>query len=57
MPSRLTLPSIQRHHTPGIAADESLLDKYLESGELSDEEIRRGLRVRALRISHQRPPQ
>jgi elongation factor G len=30
-------------------ADEALLDKYLESGELTDEEIRRGLRVRALR--------
>ncbi len=29
--------------------EESLLDKYLESGDLSDEEIKRGLRARALR--------
>ena len=29
--------------------DEQLLDKYLESGELSDEEIRRGLRARAVK--------
>ncbi len=29
-------------------ADEELLDKFLESGELSDDEIRRGLRARTL---------
>ena len=44
----LTKPVAEAMIEAAAEGDEALLDKYLESGELSDDEIRQGLRARTL---------